>query len=164
VQAFLADDPVDKAQRFEREIGWHEHRDLYDVQGRGVREALGRGAAPDPAQRITGTDWFMPKWKEQPPSRYAVTGGPAEDMAETLTMFVRARSTLGERSPARLAWATAVLAALRATGAAGSDHRRRRRARGPPRRLVIGGRVDHAAPCLGATNRTGSWSDPGRQR
>jgi hypothetical protein len=115
VQAYLADDPVDKAQRFEREIGWHDHRDLYDVQGRGVRDALGRGAAPDAAQRITGADWFMPKWKEQPPSRYAVTGGPAEDMAETLMMFVRARSTLGERSPARLAWATAVLAALRAT-------------------------------------------------
>jgi hypothetical protein len=114
VQAFLAENPFNEAQRFEREIGWHQHRELYDVQGPGVRDALGRGDAPDPTQRITGTDWFMPKWKEQPPSRYAVTGGPAEDMAETLMMFVRARSTLGDRSPARLAWAGSVMAALQA--------------------------------------------------
>jgi hypothetical protein len=114
VQAFLAEDPLNEAQRFERDIGWHQHRELYDIQGPGVRDALGSGAAPDPTQRITGTDWFMPKWKEQPPSRYAVTGGPAEDMAETLMMFVVARSTLGARSPARLAWANGVMAALQA--------------------------------------------------
>ena len=52
------------------------------------------------------------KWKEQPPSRYSVTGGPAEDMAETLMMFVRAKGTLGDRSPARLAWASGVMTAL----------------------------------------------------
>ncbi len=112
VQAFLAEDPVTEAKRFEREVGWHQHSELYDVQGRGVRDALGRGDAPDPAQRITGTNWFQPTWKEQPPSRYAVTGGPAEDMAETLMMFVRAKSTLGDRSPARLEWATSVMTAL----------------------------------------------------
>jgi hypothetical protein len=114
VQAFLADDPLNEAQRFERDVGWHEHQELYDVQGPGVRDALRRGDAPDRTQRITGTDWFMPKWNEQPPSRYAVTHGPAEDMAETLMMFVRARSTLGDRSPARLAWANGVMAALQA--------------------------------------------------
>jgi len=43
-----------------------------------------------------------------------VTGGPAEDMAETLMMFVRAKSTLGDRSPARLAWASGVMTALEA--------------------------------------------------
>ena len=114
VQAFLAADPINEAQRFERAVGWHQHRELYDVQGPGVRAALERGDAPDAAQHITGTDWFMPKWKEQPPSRYSVTGGPSEDMAETLMMFVRARSTLGDRSPARLAWANGVMAALQA--------------------------------------------------
>jgi hypothetical protein len=114
VQAFLADDPVAKAQRFALDVGWYQQRELYDIQGPGVRDALGRGDSPDPTQQITGTDWFMPKWKEQPPSRYAVTHGPAEDMAETLMMFVRARSTLGDRSPARLAWANGVMAALQA--------------------------------------------------
>ena len=112
VQAFLAQDPFTEATRFERDIGWHEHRELYDVQGPGVRDALRRGDAPDPAQLITGTNWFLPKWKEQPPSRYSVTGGPAEDMAETLMMFVRAKGTLGDRSPARLAWASGVMSAL----------------------------------------------------
>jgi hypothetical protein len=63
---------------------------------------------------ITGTNWFLPKWKEQPPSRYSVTGGPAEDMAETLMMFVRDKSTLGDRSPARRAWADGVMTALKA--------------------------------------------------
>jgi hypothetical protein len=33
-------------------------------------------------------------------------------MAETLMMFVRAKGTLGDRSPARLAWATDVMNAL----------------------------------------------------
>jgi hypothetical protein len=112
VQAFLAQDPFAEAQRFEREVGWHQHSELYDVQGPGVGNALRRGDPPDRTQLITGANWFQPTWKEQPPSRYAVTGGPAEDMAETLMMFVRARSTLGDRSPARLAWASGVMAAL----------------------------------------------------
>jgi hypothetical protein len=112
VQAFLAQDPLVEAQRFEREIGWHRHSELYDVQGPGVSQALSRGDRPDPAQRITGTNWFQPTWREQAPSRYSVTGGPAEDMAETLMMFVRAKGTLGDRSPARLAWATSVMDAL----------------------------------------------------
>jgi hypothetical protein len=112
VQAFLAQDPLTEAKRFEEEVGWHQHAELYDVQGRGVRDALRRGDPPDPAQLITGTNWFQPKWKEQPPSRYSVTGGPAEDMAETLMMFVRAKGTLGDRSPARLAWASGVMTAL----------------------------------------------------
>jgi hypothetical protein len=112
VQAFLAQDPVNEASRFEREIGWHQHSALYDVQGAGVRAALARGDAPDATQLISGTDWFQPKWKEQPPSRYSVTGGPGEDMAETLMMFVRDKGTLGDRSPARLAWAKSVLSAL----------------------------------------------------
>jgi hypothetical protein len=63
---------------------------------------------------IAGTNWYLPRWKEQPPSRYALTGGPGEDMAETLMMFVRAESTLGARSPARLAWARSVMTALEA--------------------------------------------------
>ena len=114
VQAFLAENPIAEARRFEQEIGWHRHGELYDVQGPGVKDALRRGDAPDAAQLITGTNWFQPKWKEQPPSRYSVTGGPAEDMAETLMMFVRAKSTLGDRSPARLAWASGVMTALEA--------------------------------------------------
>ena len=114
VQAFLTEDPIGEAARFAKDVGWHQHTELYDVQGPGVREALGRGDAPDAAQRIGEQDWYLPKWKEQPPSRYAVTDGPAEDMAETLMMFVRSRSTLGARSPARLAWAERVMAALKA--------------------------------------------------
>jgi hypothetical protein len=114
VQAFLSEDPMGESQRFAKEVGWHQHTELYDVQGPGVRAALARGDTPDAAQRIGEQDWYLPKWKEQPPSRYAVTDGPAEDMAETLMMFVRARSTLAARSPARLAWAERVMAALQA--------------------------------------------------
>ncbi len=114
VQAFLSEDPVAESARFAKDVGWHQHSELYDVQGPGVRDALARGTAPDAAQRIGEQDWYLPKWKEQPPSRYAVTDGPAEDMAETLMMFVRAKSTLGARSPARLAWAERVMAALKA--------------------------------------------------
>ena len=112
VQAFLAPDPITEARRFEQAVGWHQHSELYDVQGPGVREALRRGDPPDRAQLITGSNWYLPKWKEQAPSRYSVTGGPGEDMAETLMMFVRAKSTLGDRSPARLAWANDVMTAL----------------------------------------------------
>ena len=138
VQAFLAEDPIAEARRFEQEIGWHQHGELYDVQGPGVRDALRRGDAPDAAQLITGTNWFQPKWKEQPPSRYSVTGGPAEDMAETLMMFVRAKSTLGDRSPARLAWASGVMTALEARPrvAAGAGHGSGGRTRRPPGRLL----------------------------
>ena len=114
VQAFLSEDPIGESARFAKDVGWHQHSELYDVQGPGVREALARGNAPDAAQRIGEQDWYLPKWKEQPPSRYAVTDGPAEDMAETLMMFVRSKSTLGARSPARLAWAERVMAALKA--------------------------------------------------
>jgi hypothetical protein len=114
VQAFLSEDPMGESERFAKDVGWYQHTELYDVQGPGVRDALARGGAPDAAQRIGEADWYLPKWKEQPPSRYAVTDGPAEDMAETLMMFVRSRSTLGARSPARLAWAERVMAALKA--------------------------------------------------
>jgi hypothetical protein len=112
VQVFLAQDPRTEAKRFEQEVGWHQGSELYDVQGPGVRAALRRGDPPDPAQLITESNWYLPKWKEQPPSRYSVTGGPGEDMAETLMMFVRAKGTLGDRSPARLAWANDVMTAL----------------------------------------------------
>jgi hypothetical protein len=118
VQAFLSEDPIAESERFAREVGWHQHTELYDVQGPGVRDALARGQAPDAGQRILEQDWYLPKWKEQPPSRYAVTDGPAEDMADTLMMFVRSRSTLGARSPARLGWAERVMAALKARPAA----------------------------------------------
>ncbi len=114
VQAFLSEDPMGESERFAKTVGWHQHTELYDVQGPGVRDALARGDTPDAAQRIGEQDWYLPKWKEQPPSRYAVTDGPAEDMAETLMMFVRAKSTLGARSPARLAWAERVMTALKA--------------------------------------------------
>jgi hypothetical protein len=135
VQAFLAQDPVAEARRFEREIGWHQHSELFDVQGPGVRDALRRGDPPAAAQQITGTDWFQPKWKEQPPSRYSVTGGPAEDMAETLMMFVRAKGTLGARSPARLAWANDVMAAL-------SSRPQALQAPVPPAAVELGGHRD----------------------
>jgi hypothetical protein len=135
VQAFLAQDPVTEARRFEREIGWHQHSELYDVQGPGVRDALRRGDPPTSAQKITGADWFQPKWKEQPPSRYSVTGGPAEDMAETLMMFVRAKGTLGARSPARLAWATDVMTAL-------SSRPQALQAPAPPAAANLGGHRD----------------------
>ena len=98
VQAFLSEDPIGESARFAKDVGWHQHSELYDVQGRGCARRSPAGP-PDPAQRIGEADWYLPKWKEQPPSRYAVTDGPAEDMAETLMMFVRSRSTLGARHP-----------------------------------------------------------------
>jgi hypothetical protein len=114
MQQFLSADPPGENRRFRRLIGWVTDSQLHDVGAPGVREAIDAGDQPDPASRITGDNWFLPRWREQPVSRYSVTHGPAEDMAETLAMFTRQPDVLAGRSPARHEWATSVMRALQA--------------------------------------------------
>jgi hypothetical protein len=90
-------------REFEQAVGWvrvgGELR-LYDIQARGVQEAIARGNAPPAAARITNDDWNSGTHREQPMSRYAVTSS-AEDFAESLMAWLYARAVLKDRSPAR---------------------------------------------------------------
>jgi hypothetical protein len=92
-------------REFEKVVGWvrvgSEQR-LYDIQARGVAQAIKRDPPREPpaAARITKDDWNSGAHGEQPMSRYAVTSS-AEDFAESLMSWLYAREVLKVRSPAR---------------------------------------------------------------
>jgi Domain of unknown function (DUF4157) len=88
---------------FEQAVGWvrigSELR-LYDIQAKGVKAAIARGAEPPAAARITKQDWNSGAHLEQPMRAYAVTDS-AEDFADSLMAWIYARDVLKARSPAR---------------------------------------------------------------
>jgi hypothetical protein len=90
-------------REFEQAVGWvrvgGELR-LYDIQARGVKQAIARGAEPPAAARITKRDWNSGAHLEQPMREYAVSD-PAEDFADSLMAWLYARDALKARSPAR---------------------------------------------------------------
>jgi hypothetical protein len=86
-----------------RAVGWH-NGSLYDVQASGVTAALAAGTAPPASALITVNDWNSPAHGEQPMTDYAVSGGPAEDFAESVMAFVYEPALLRGRSPARYAF------------------------------------------------------------
>jgi hypothetical protein len=88
---------------FEQAVGWvrvgGELR-LYDIQAKGVKAAIAKGAEPPAAARITRQDWNSGTHLEQPMRQYAVTDS-GEDFADSLMAWLYARDVLKARSPAR---------------------------------------------------------------
>jgi hypothetical protein len=85
-------------------VGWKGTGDsaaLYDNGVPAVQQALASGTAPDESYHITPADWNSPKWKEQPMSAYSVSGGPGEDLAETVMAYVENKELVKARSPRR---------------------------------------------------------------
>ncbi|MEM7037064.1 MAG: DUF4157 domain-containing protein, partial [Bacteroidota bacterium] len=93
------------------EVGWHTSSELFDIGVPAVATALSSNTQPDAQFRITGSNWNDPNWVEQPVSSYMVTGGPSEDFAEAITVFVENAQLLADRSPRRHAFITARMGA-----------------------------------------------------
>lgn len=90
-------------REFEQAVGWARvdgELRLYDIQARGVKQAIARGAEPPAAARITKRDWNSGAHLEQPMREYAVSDS-AEDFADSLMAWLYARDVLKARSPAR---------------------------------------------------------------
>jgi hypothetical protein len=88
-------------------VGWTGTGDaavLYDKGAPAVQQARANGAPPAEEHRITPSDWNDPKWVEQPLSKYAVSGGPGEDFAETIMAYVEDEALVKARSPIRHAF------------------------------------------------------------
>jgi hypothetical protein len=74
---------------------------LFDAGVQAVRTALASGARPPAQHEITVQHWNDPKWNEQPVSAYSIAGGPAEDFAEAVMVYVENPALLRARSPRR---------------------------------------------------------------
>lgn len=83
-------------------VGWIGHPPvLYDKGQAEVRATIVNGTAL-PAQHIITPDRRSDVTvSEQPMSRYAISGGPGEDFAETVAAYVTNPSVLYQRSPLR---------------------------------------------------------------
>lgn len=110
-EAAMSADPRTFAD-FRRAVGWTAAQapELYDVQAAGVGAALAAGTSPPASARITEDNWNSPSLGEQPLTHYAVSGGPAEDFAESVMALVYAPDLLRARSPARYTFLTSRLA------------------------------------------------------
>ncbi len=93
-------------------IGWHNHNELYDIGVPAVRTAIAANTQPNAQHRITAANWNDPNWVEQPISSYMVSGGPGEDFAEAVMLFIEDPALLLARSPARHAFITARIATI----------------------------------------------------
>lgn len=87
---------------FRAAVGWIGTPEvLYDIGQPTVRAAIANQTQPPAQHRITTGRWFDHTVSEQPMSRYAVDGGPAEDFAESIAAYINTPSVLQQRSPAR---------------------------------------------------------------
>jgi hypothetical protein len=87
---------------YRAEVGWIGSPPvLYDIGQPTVRAAIANSTALPVQHIITADRWRDPSVSEQPMSRYAVEGGPAEDFAETVAAYVTNASALQQRSPKR---------------------------------------------------------------
>jgi len=83
-------------------IGWTKSpQKLFDIGVPAVVQAISTGSTPPSQHEIKDSNWNHPKWVEQPMSRYSVTGGPGEDFAEAVMVYVTNPSLLKSRSPRR---------------------------------------------------------------
>ncbi len=89
---------------YRRAVGWANFSDLYDIGVAAVSTAIQAGTTPPAAQHITASNWNDPVWVEQPISDYMVSGGPGEDFAEAVMVFVENPGLLLARSPHRHAF------------------------------------------------------------
>jgi len=83
--------------QYARGAGWFNGH-LYDVGVLSVHVAIAAGTQPPAAYEITPPRWNDPAWKEQPVSRYSVEGGPGEDFAEAVMLYVTSPTVLAARS------------------------------------------------------------------
>lgn len=103
------DEDLANLRRFEAHVGWINGR-LYDWSAPDMDNRILLGTPPGESFLITEANWNDPRWAEQPMSRYAVTGGPGEDFAETVMAFTQQEALLRARSPRRHAFMRAHLA------------------------------------------------------
>jgi Domain of unknown function (DUF4157) len=90
-------------REFEQAVGWVRvdgDLRLYDIQAKGVKEAIAKGTEPPATARITKRDWNSGTHLEQPMREYAVTDS-TEDFADSMMAWLYARDVLKARSPAR---------------------------------------------------------------
>jgi hypothetical protein len=93
---------------FTKTIGWVRTAtpDLYDIGQADVQKAIAANLVPDAKYKIKESNWNSPQWIEQPMSKYAVSGGPGEDFAESIAAFTYAKDSLKARSPRRFKFIT----------------------------------------------------------
>jgi hypothetical protein len=97
---------------YRRAVGWQDDDHLFDIGVQAVRDAFAANTAPPAAYEITSANWNDPNWQEQPISQYMVSGGPGEDFAEAIMVFVENPTLLASRSPARHRFITSNLSTL----------------------------------------------------
>ena len=88
---------------FEQAVGWVRvggDLRLYDIQAKGVKEAVEKGTEPPATARITQQDWNSGTHREQPMRAYAVSDS-TEDFADSMMAWLYVRDVLKARSPAR---------------------------------------------------------------
>jgi hypothetical protein len=87
---------------YELAVGWTgSPMKLFDIGVPAVANALSTGTTPPSQYEITPSHWNDPRWIEQPVSHYSVDGGPGEDFAEAIMVYVNDPALLQSRSPAR---------------------------------------------------------------
>jgi hypothetical protein len=87
---------------FELAVGWTgSPMKLFDIGVPAVATALSAGTTPPSQYEITPSHWNDPRWIEQPMSHYSVDGGPGEDFAEAIMVYVEDPALLQSRSTAR---------------------------------------------------------------
>src|SRR5262249_10370383 len=88
---------------YRRQVGWTTTNPprLFDISQQAVQAELQAGKPPPAQFEITVDNWNSPQWGEQPVSDYMVSGGPAEDFAEAVMIFLREPKLLLSRSPHR---------------------------------------------------------------
>jgi len=103
---------------FSAAVGWLGGK-LYDIGDPAVQAAFNQKPPQPPGApyEIGESDWKDAKWKEQPISKYAMTG-PSEDLPESIAAYIRDPQMLQARSPARYAFVAKIISTLQ--GAAGS--------------------------------------------
>ena len=88
--------------QFNAAVGWiGSPAVLYDMGQVAVQTAVANSTALPSQHIITSGRWNDVNVIEQPMSRYAVSGGPGEDFAESIAAYVRNPLTLQQRSPRR---------------------------------------------------------------
>ena len=87
---------------YELAVGWTgSPMKLFDIGVPAVAAALSAGTTPASQYEITPAHWNDPRWIEQPMSHYSVDGGPGEDFAEAIMVYVTDPALLQSRCPAR---------------------------------------------------------------
>jgi hypothetical protein len=88
---------------YQMTVGWTSGNpsQLFDAGVPAVVSALKSGQLPPANYEIKPDNWNSPQWVEQPLTLYSVMGGPSEDFAEAVMVYIRQPNLLMKRSPHR---------------------------------------------------------------